>query len=96
MRIGGRAQRGLSDGPSIYEHLRFVTELKSISACDFRQELVRVLPVDDRQTVRCFTGLKQLRIASPRDCQWLQAQHGPCGNGMPAEFSRQRRHQPIG
>src|SRR5439155_19341683 len=95
MRLGRRAPRGLSDRPAIDKQLRLVTESKSISPCNFSQELMRVLPIDNRQTVRGFTGLKQLRIASMRDRQWLQAQHGSRGNGMPAEFSCQRRHQRI-
>src|ERR1051326_7902539 len=54
-----------------------------------------MLAVYDRQAIRHFAGLKQIRIAGLGNRGGFETKHRPERYGLPPKLARDHRHEPI-
>src|ERR1043166_136617 len=95
VRIGGWSESRLTNWTAVNEQPCAFAQPKIVAACKLHEQLVRMLSINNRQSIRGFARLKELRIPAVRDCSRLQAEHSTKGYRVAAEITGKHRHQPI-
>src|ERR1700730_4714684 len=95
MWISLRADSRIANGRGIKRQQCIFGDLPVIKKREFHEEVVRVLAVHDRFTVRSFAELKKFRIAPTRNCRWLQTEHPTSSESSCTQSALRHRHQPA-
>src|SRR5437879_4989329 len=92
---GGRSKRRFTDGSSINEQPRAVVQFEVVPASYFHKKVMRMLAVNDGQSIGSFSRLEKFRISAAGDCSRFQTEHSSEHDCLPPKIPRRHRHQPI-
>ena len=95
VRIGGWSESRLTNRTAVDEQPCAFAQPKIVAACNLHEQIVRMLSINKRQSIRGFARLKEFRIPAVGDSSRFQAKHGTERQRVAAEITRKHRHQPI-
>src|SRR5712692_3131439 len=75
MRKGHRPERGIADRRGVSVSDRSVADIHCIFGGKLHEEIMRMLPIDQRPSMRGLARLEQLGVAALPQEERLQAQH---------------------
>src|SRR5437867_13312619 len=76
VRIGGWSESRLTDRTAIEKQPCAFAQPKIVAACDLHEQIVRMLSINNRQSIRGFARLKEFRIPALGDSSRFKAKHG--------------------
>ena len=95
MRKRLRTQRRIAHRACIQAKDRVRTNLAVVQAGEFHEQVVRMLPVDNRLAIGRLTLLKQLWIKPSSNRRRFQAEHGAQRHFVGAKAALRHGHHPV-
>src|SRR5438093_13788343 len=85
VRIGGWSESRLTNRTAVDEQPCAFAQPKIVAACNLHEQFVRMLSIDNRQSIRSFARLKEFRIHAVGDSTSLHAKHSTQRHRAPPE-----------
>src|SRR5262245_55129679 len=82
----GRSQRRLADRSSVKVDPGVLVDVKVVPSGQLHPQFVRMLAIDDWQSISSFARLEQLRITPPCHRRRIETPHCARGHRTAAEF----------
>src|SRR5215472_8600407 len=95
MRVSRRPNGRIARRREVERQKALLSKLQVIKRSQFHNEVMRKLPIGDRNSESCLTLLKEQGIPPVGHGRRFQAQHRACGKYAWAELSLRHRHEPA-
>ncbi len=95
MRIRSRPDGRVAHRCGVERQQRVVRNRKIVERGDLHEEIMRMLAVDDRRSIRSLALLEELRIVAITDGCRLKREHGAHGELAGTELPLGHRHDPV-